>query len=113
MSLVPIDSVMAILDHVGREQYKAADRLSLAIPTSDLMSYYDAKLIREVITVEEGLIVKLSIPLASRQTVFSLYSAETVPMPQPASQLAIKWSIKAPYLAISEDQMESIPLSAS
>ena len=104
---------MAILDHVGREQYKAADRLSLAIPTSDLMSYYDAKLIREVITVEEGLIVKLSIPLASRQTVFSVYSAETVPMPQPASQLAIKWSIEAPYHAISEDQMESIPLSAS
>ena len=113
MSLVPRDSLMAILDNVGREQYKAADRLSLAIPTSDLMSYYDAKLLRDVITVEEGLIVTLAIPLASRQTVFSVYSAETVPMPQPEPQMAIKWSIEAPYLAISEDQMESIPLSAS
>ena len=33
-------------------------------------------------------------------------------MPQPEPQMAIKWSIEAPYLAISEDQMESIPLSA-
>ena len=112
MSLVPRESLMAIMDHVGREQYKAADRLSLAIPTRDLMSYYDAKLLRDVITVEEGLIVTLAIPLASRQTVFSVYSAETVPMPQPEPQMAIKWSIEAPYLAISEDQMESIPLSA-
>ena len=112
MSLVPRELLMAILDHVGREQYKAADRLSLALPTSDLMSYYDAKLLRDVITVEKGLIVTLAIPLPSRQTVFSVYSAETVPMPQPELQMAIKWSIEPPYLAISEDQMQSIPLSA-
>ena len=113
MSLVPRDSLMAILESVGREQYKAADRLSLAIPTSDLMSYYDAKLLRDVITVEQGLIVTLAIPLASRQTVFTVYNAQTVPMPQPEPQMAVKWSIEAPYLAISEDQMESIPLTVS
>ena len=103
VSLVPRDSLMAILESVGREQYKAADRLSLAIPTSDLMSYYDAKLLRDVITVEQGLIVTLAIPLASRQTVFTVYNAQTVPMPQPEPQMAVKWSIEAPYLAISED----------
>ena len=113
MSLVPRDSLMAILESVGREQYKAADRLSLAIPTSELMSYYDAKLLRDVITVEQGLIVTLAIPLASRQTVFTVYKAQTVPVPLPESQMAVKWSIEAPYLAISEDQMDSIPLNVS
>ena len=51
----------------------------------------------------------LSIPFASRQTVFTLFEAKLIPMPYP--QLALKWDIEAPYLTISEDQMESSVLS--
>ena len=32
-------------------------------------------------------------------------------MPQPEPRMAIRWVIEAPYLAISEDQMESVTLS--
>ena len=54
----------------------------------------------------------LNIPLASKQTVFVLYEAKTIPMPYPDDpQLAITWKLEAPYLALSEDQMESSVLS--
>ena len=112
MSLVPKESLLAILKSVGDELVLSGSRLSLAIPAnSDLLSYYDAKLLRDVVTVPEGLILTLSIPLASRQTVFSTYSARNIPMPQDEPRMAIKWVIESPYLAISEDQMESITLS--
>ena len=82
MSLVPKESLLAILQSVGDELVLSGSRLSLAIPpNSDIMSYYDAKLLRDVVTVNEGLILTLAIPLASRQTVFSTYSARVVPMP--------------------------------
>ena len=62
-------------------------------------------------TLDEGLILTLAIPLASRQTVFSTYQAQIVPMPQPEPRMTIRWVIEAPYLAISEDQLESVTLS--
>ena len=83
--------------------------MSLAIPPTDL-SYYDAKLLRDVVTLDEGLVLTLAFPLASRQTV-STYQAQIIPMPQPEPRMAIRWVIEAPYLPISEDQMESVTLS--
>ena len=112
MSLVPKESLLTILQSVGDELVLSGSRLSLAIPpNSDIMSYYDAKLLRDVVTVNEGLILTLAIPLASRQTVFLTYSARVVPMPQTEPRMAIKWVIEDPYLAISEDQMESMTIS--
>ena len=71
MSLVPKSSLLAILKSVASELVTSGSRLSLAIPpNSDLISYYDAKLLRDVLTVREGLILTLAIPLASRQLFF-------------------------------------------
>ena len=112
MSLVPKKSLQAILQSVGDEIVLSGSRLSLAIPpNSDIMSYYDAKLLCDVVMVNEGMILTLAIPLASRQTVFSTYSARVVPMPQREPRMAIKWVIEDPYLAISEDQKESMAIS--
>ena len=111
MSLVPKESLLAILKSVAADQSLSGSRLSLAIPPTDLLSYYDAKLLRDVVTLDEGLVLTLAIPLASRQTVFSTYPAQIVPMPQPEPRMAIRWVIEAPYLAISEGQMESVTLS--
>ena len=110
MSLVPKESLLAILKFVAADQSLNGSRLSLAIPPIDLLSY-DAKLLRDVVTLDEGLVLTLAIPLASRQTVFSTYQAQIIPMPQPEPRMAIRWVIEAPYLAISEDQMESVTLS--
>ena len=39
MSLIPMELLLAIMDSVSLRQSKAADRLTLAIPASDLLSY--------------------------------------------------------------------------
>ena len=114
MSLIPMESLLVILERVAIQQSKATDRLSLAIPMTDLLSYYDSRLLDDAVTVPEGLLMTLNIPLASRQTVFTLFEAKLIPMPYPDDpQLALKWDIEAPFLAISEDQMESSVLSAA
>ena len=71
MSLIPMESLLAIMDSVSLRQSKAEDRLTLAIPASDLLSYYDSRLLAGAITVSEGLFLTLYIPLASQQTVFT------------------------------------------
>ena len=55
MSLVPRESLLAIIDAVYKSQKEENHRLTLAIPPSDIHSYYDAKLLRDVTTIEEGL----------------------------------------------------------
>ena len=107
MSLVPRESLLAVLDSVHDSRKLSTDRLSLAIPMKDLMSYYDAKLVYEIATVEQGLLLTLAIPLASRQTSFYVYSAHVIPMPQQDPKEALQWIIEGPYLAISQDSMET------
>ena len=89
MSLVPRESLRAILDSVYNSQKDASDRLTLAIPMQDLLSYYDAKLLREVSTIKQGLLLTLSIPLSSSQTAFNVYRAHLIPMPQSADRRPI------------------------
>ena len=80
---------------------------------SDLLSYFDCTLLADAITVKEGLLMTLNIPLASRQTVFTVYEARLIPMPYPDHpQSALTWNIEAPYLALSEDDVESSVLSS-
>ena len=111
VSLVPKDSLDNILRVVAEEQVQSADRLSLAIPISEILSYYKAELLSDSITVKEGLLMTLSIPLASRQKAFTVYKAYAIPMPQPKPDLALKLKIEAEFLAVSEDQMETAAIS--
>ena len=83
MSLIAMESLLAITDIVSLRQSKAEDRLTLAVPASDLLTYYDSRLLADAITVSEGLLLTLNIPLASQQTVSSLFEAKIIPMPFP------------------------------
>ena len=112
MSLIPMELLLAIMDSVSLRQSKAEDRLTLAIPASDLLSYYDSRLLVDAITVAEGLLLILNIPLASKQTVFRLLEAKFIPKPFPDdAQTALTWNIEHPYLALSENKLESSGLS--
>ena len=112
MSLIPMESLLAIMDSVSLRQWKAEDRLTLAIPASDLLSYYDSRLIADAITVSEGLLLTLNIPLASQQTVFTLSEVYLILMPFPEDpQTALAWNIETPFLALSENKLESSVLS--
>ena len=46
MSLVPRQSLLAILESVASEQGRSKDRLSLAIPMDEILSYYESRLLR-------------------------------------------------------------------
>ena len=111
ISLVPRKSLIKILDAVNDSQKNAPDRLTLAIPMTDILSYYDAKLVQEISTVEDGLLLTLAIPLASSQTAFEVYRANVIPMPQKDPVDALQWVIEGEYIAISEGQMESTILT--
>ena len=101
MSLIPMESLPAIMDSVSLRHSKAEDLLTLAIPASDLLSYYHSRWLADAIAVSEGLLLTLDIPLASLQTVFTLFEALLIPMPFPDDpQTALTWNIEAPYLAL-------------
>ena len=111
MSLVPRQSLTAIVEAVSAKQSHARDRLSLAIPMDEILSYYEAQLLTDVVTIKEGLLMKTAIPLAPRQFSFTVFHAIAVPMPQHKKDRAIKWRTEAPYLAISKDLMETAVLT--
>lgn len=111
MSLISRESMLEILSEVASGLVKSGNRLSLAIPMPDLLSYYDAQLLKDVISLPEGLVMTLSIPLASSQTALKVYKAHVLPMPQEEPGTAIKWKTEAPYLAVSEDNSETAHLT--
>ena len=57
--------------------------------------------------IEQGLIMRIAIPLATKDSAFTVFRAIEVPMPQPEPDLAIKWKLEAPYLAISQNNKET------
>ena len=94
-----------ILQQVATEQLQSRDRLTLAIPLDELLAYYEARLLLDVLTLDNGLLMTMSIPLASRPTVFTVYKAIVVTMPQ-LEKYAIQWTVETEYVAISEDLRE-------
>ena len=103
VSLVPRQSLFKILDNVALKQWRVSDRLTLAIPIDEIFAYYESKLLRDVIVVEQGLIMRIAIPLATKESAFTVYRALAVPMPQPENDMANKWKLEAPYLSILEN----------
>ena len=103
MSLVPTQSLLTILNNVALEQWCQKYRLSLAIPMDEILAYYESKLLRDVIVVDQGLIMRVAIPLGTEESAFTVFRAIAVPTPQSEPDMAIKWKVEAPYLAISEN----------
>ena len=68
---------------------------------------------QDVVALLEGLLLMMSIPLASRQTVMNLYEAILIPMPQADAEDAIIWDLEADFLAVSEDGRDTALVSSS
>ena len=99
-----------MLESVHEAQMKNLDRLRLAILMQDIVSYYDAKLVREISTVPQCLLLTLANPLVSSETAFYVFWAHLIPMPEKEPGVALQWKIEGPYLAVSENMMESTVL---
>ena len=68
MSLVPRQSLLKILEEVTIEQGHADNLLTLAIPPNEILAFYEAKLLPDVISLKEGLLRTLLIPFACMKT---------------------------------------------
>ena len=99
--------MITIIDPVNMSQKDEDHRLTLALPLSDVDSYYDAKLLRDVTTIDEGLLLRLAKSYGSNQTAFQIYRTQVVSMPQLDATEAIRWGKEGPYLAILEDLIET------
>ena len=95
MSLVPGQSLLTILENFAAEQSRSKDRLSLAVPMDEIISYYESRLFRDVNTVDQGLVMRTAIPWASKQTAFTVFRSIAVAMPHLEPDLAIKWNFEA------------------
>ena len=103
MSLVPWPSLLKILDNVALEQWRVSERHTSANPIDEIVAHYESKLLRDVVVIEQGLNMQLALPLATKESAFAVFRAKAAPMPQPENDMAIKWKLEAPYLAISEN----------
>ena len=81
MSLLPKEYLESILQQVATE-LQSRDRITLAITPDELLAYYEVRLLLDVLTLNDDFLMTMSIPLASRQTFFTVYKAVVVPMPQ-------------------------------
>ena len=107
MLLLSKDSLEQHLKVVDESQEKLDNRLTLAIPKQELLTNYDSRLLLDVLTLDQALFMSLPIPLASRQTAFTVCKAIVVPLPQMDEDMAIRWDVEAEYLAVSESLMET------
>ena len=87
-----------------KKQLSSEDRLTLAIPLTKILSYYETTLLSNVHANDVGLVFTLSIPMASDSTVLNLFHAKAIPMPTNCSH-AIVWDIESEYIAVTENRM--------
>ena len=107
MSLLNLDALETVLNKVAIAQTRALERLTLSTPFQEMLFYYEAQLLQDVLTLPNGLLMTIPIPLASRRTVLTTYQAIPLPTPQPDDVDAIEWEKDAEYLAVSEDGRET------
>ena len=106
MSLVPREQLHEILAIVHLQQNGQQDRLSLAVPIQEILSYYETKLVTQVEAIDAGLILTLAIPMASKSTVMNVLHAIPIPMPDGDTGKALVWRLEAKYMAVSDDGEE-------
>ena len=104
--LVQREHLKKVLVSVQRSLGNDDQMLSLAIPINKILTYYESKLLREFTTNDPGLVFKMAIPLASRETVLEVYEAILPPMSQSESDdnLAMLWRTESKYIGISKDK---------
>ena len=94
---------MKIFKIVALEQWLVTDKLTFAFPIDERLAYYKSELLREVLDIEKGLIMRIANPLDTEKPAFTVFRATAVPMPPPENEKAIRCKLEALYLAISEN----------
>ena len=100
-----------VLQEVVLNENELGTRLTLAIPFAHLMTYYETKLLRQVISTEFSLVFTLAIPFSSQSTILQVYHAIQIPMPDSHSSKASVWDIETEYIGVTLNGHEAALLS--
>ena len=110
-SLISKKQLKEILTILTTMQTQRGNRLSLAIPMPEILAYYESQLIIDLAATDVGIVCHLAIPMASSQTVLTVYRANLIPMPDPKEPKAHIWKVDAKYLAVSANHQEFAELN--
>ena len=78
------------------EQGRVPERLFLVIPIDEKLNYCESKLLLRVIVNERGANMLIAIPLASKESAFTVFRPRIVPTRQPESDMALEWKLEVP-----------------
>ena len=106
IQLLPKHHLADVLQNVESQQQKLDTRLHLAIPSAEILTYYESKILTAVRTNELGIMLVIAVPLAKSPVIMTVYQAHTIPMPTPNSTIALKWDTEATYLAVTDSRTE-------
>ena len=62
-------------------------------------------------TLDDRLLMSITIPFASRHLAFTVYKAIVVLLDQRVENFAVNWNVEAQYLAVSPNLMEFSPVT--
>ena len=105
MALLPRSDLEEILRVVNHWQSDTNERLSLAIPITQILTYYERKILRNVDIVDDGMYFTLAIPFVTTATVLNLYKAIPIPVPNDGTDgHASQYAIESDFIAVSSTQ---------
>ena len=112
MSLLNLESLHQVLDQDEHLQSYATDHPTLAIPLESILSYHAPQPLQDVPPLPEGLLLTLSMLLASRTSVMIMYEAIPLPLSQPDNASASNWDPEAHFFAVSEGRDSALVTEA-
>ena len=111
ISLLPPQDLTDVLHKFVNTHDYQQQRLTLALPLTDILTYYETKLLTAVHTNELGLFFVIAVPLVTQNMVMNVFSATAVPLTYPDMDHALIWNLETPYLAVSDMHAEIATIS--
>ena len=112
LSIISKETLHGLLLAVMTNEIENRSQLTLAIPLTDILTYYESKLLQKIESNEAGIIFNFSVPLASKSTLLTVYEAIPIPIPLQDGTANI-WELEERYIATTDDQSETAAVSKS
>ena len=105
MALLPRSDLEEILRDINHWQSDTNERLSLALPITQILTCYETKILRNVDIFDDGMYFTLVIPFVTAATVLNLYKAIPIPMPNDGTDgRASQYANESDFIAVSSPQ---------
>ena len=108
LSLVPTQHLATVLQAVAQQPHVRNAKLQLAMPITEILSYYETKILTAVHTNELGLMLVVAVPMTRQPVAMTVYRGHHIPMPLNDSMNAITWNIETEYIAVAKDTEEIV-----